>query len=60
MSNSGFMKGLLIGGVVGASVGMMLNKNSGTRKSRKKMMDSGSEFLRKSGRLVNDVVDLFR
>jgi gas vesicle protein len=60
MNNSGFMKGLIIGGIVGASVAMMLNGDSALSKNRKKIMRSGNNFIRKSGRIVNDVIDLFR
>ena len=32
MNNGGFVKGLIIGGIVGASVSMMLNSNSRSKK----------------------------
>jgi gas vesicle protein len=57
MNNGGFVKGLIIGGIVGASVSMMLNSNS---RSKKGIMRNGNNFIRKSGRVVNDVIDLFR
>lgn len=60
MNNSGFVKGLIIGGVVGASVSMMMSGNSEARKSRKKLTRGGNDFLRKSGQVVNDVIELFR
>jgi gas vesicle protein len=54
----GFVKGVIVGGLLAASVGMMMNSDmSGTRR---KMMRNSRTFLRKSGDLINNVVDLFR
>lgn len=58
MHNS-FTRGLVVGGLIGASIIMMkpdLMKN----RTRKKMMRTGRTFFRKSGSIVGDVVDLFR
>ena len=56
----GFSRGLLIGGIIGASVSML--SGAGGVKSRKsrRMLKAGRNLIRKSGNVVEDVVDLFR
>ena len=57
---SGFSRGLLIGGLIGATVSLMSNSgNEKTRKSRR-VLRAGRNLIRKSGSVVEDVVDLFR
>lgn len=56
----GFTRGLIVGGLIGASVSMIANSDMINGRSRKKMMRSGKNFLRKSGHIVGDVVDMFR
>lgn len=57
---SGFSRGLLIGGLIGASISMLTN--SGGMKSRRNrhFLRAGRNFLRKSGNVVEDVVELLR
>jgi gas vesicle protein len=57
---SGFTRGLLIGGIIGASVSMMTGNNMVKPRTRKRMMKSGRSFMRKSGDIIGDVVELFR
>jgi gas vesicle protein len=57
---NGFMKGVMIGGLVAASVGLMMNTDMMSGRTRKRMMRSGKNLLRKSGHIISDVADLFR
>lgn len=56
----GFTKGLIIGSVVGAMVSMMMEPDMMKRRTRKKMMRSGRNFLRRSGHIIGDVIEMFR
>jgi gas vesicle protein len=56
--NKKITSGLIIGGLVGASVAMMAGK--GRAKPRKMLMKRGRSLLRKSGDIINDVSDLFK
>lgn len=56
----GFTRGLIIGGIIGASVSMMMGPDMMKNRTRKRMMRSGRNMLRKSGNLVEDIVDMFR
>ena len=55
-----FVKGMLIGGLIGASLSMAMNPDLMRGRTGKRIMRSGRQFLRKSGNLVEDVIDLFR
>jgi predicted small secreted protein len=55
-----FTKGLLIGGIVGASVSILMNHDVMKNRTRKKMMRNGKNIFRRSGHIIGDVVDLFR
>ena len=58
--NGGFSKGLFIGSIIGASVSMMMNKDMMHSRSRRRLMRTSRNFLRKSGNIISDVVDAFR
>jgi len=58
MSN-GFTKGMVIGSIIGASVGMMM-RNDPRQRSRKRMMRTGRILLRRSGDILSNVVDVLR
>ncbi|TYQ15996.1 UNVERIFIED_CONTAM: hypothetical protein Cloal_2496 [Acetivibrio alkalicellulosi] len=58
--NNGFTRGLIIGSIIGASVGMAANSDMINGKSRKKMKKNGIELMRRSGSIIGDVIDLFR
>ncbi|MDP4092849.1 MAG: YtxH domain-containing protein [Bacillota bacterium] len=53
-------KGLIIGGIVGATVGAMVSPEMRNGRTRKRMMRTGRQFVKKSGNIIGDVVDLFR
>lgn len=55
-----FTKGLIVGGLIGASVSMVMSTDMMNGRTRKKMMRQGRSFLRKSGNIISDVVDIFR
>lgn len=54
-----FAKGMIVGGLIGASLAMM-NSDMMTMKNRKKMMKMGRNFLRRSGSFVNGIIDYMR
>jgi len=60
MNNGGFRKGLIIGGLIGASVGMMMGPEMMKNRTRKKLMRSGRNMLRRSGNIISDVIEMFR
>lgn len=55
-----FTKGLVIGSVIGASIGMVMNRNGMKSKTRKRMMRGGRNLFRKSTDMVGDMIDMFR
>jgi gas vesicle protein len=56
----GFTKGLIVGGIIGASVSMAMGPDMMKNRTRKRMMKQGRSFLRRSGNIVGDVLDVFR
>ncbi len=57
----GLVRGMVIGGLVGASVSMILNNSDMmSSRSRRKMMHRGKSLIRKTGNIIGDVADLFR
>lgn len=54
-----FTKGMIVGGLIGASLAMM-NSDMMNMKNRKKMMKMGRNFLRRSGSFVSDIIDYIR
>lgn len=57
---SGFVKGMVVGSIIATSVGMMMNSDVMSSKSRRRMIRGGRSFIRKSGNLISDVADIFR
>lgn len=57
---SGFVKGVMVGGIIAASVSMMMNSDMVGPRTRKRMMRTGRSFLRKSSNIIGDVADIFR
>ncbi|HOQ37434.1 MAG TPA: YtxH domain-containing protein [Acetivibrio sp.] len=56
-----FTKGLVIGSIIGASVGMAMNTGMMmNNRSKKRIKNRGLDIMRKSGALISDVVELFR
>ena len=57
--HSGFTRGLIVGGILGASF-MMMHPEVMKDRSKKKMMRNGRDFMRKSGNIIGDVVGMLR
>lgn len=57
---NGFMKGVMIGGLVAVSVGFMMNTDIISNRTRRKMVRSGRNLVRKASNVICDAVDLFR
>lgn len=57
---NGFTRGLIIGSLLGASVSMAMNSDVMNGKSGRKMRRNSMDFMRKSGSLIGDVIELFR
>jgi len=55
-----FTKGLIIGSIVGASISMIMNSDMMNGRAKRKMMRTGKNFIRKSGNIIGDVIDVFR
>ena len=55
----GFTKGLIVGSIIGASMGIMMD-NGNMKKSRKRMMRNGRNVLKSSSDIVSDVIRMFR
>lgn len=57
---NGFVKGLMVGGVIAASVSMMMNSEMVKPRTKRRMMKNGRSLLRKSSNIIGDVADIFR
>lgn len=57
---NGFTKGLLIGSILGTSIGVMMDTSMMKRRNRRKMMKAGRSFLRRTGNIIGAVVEAFR
>ncbi len=58
--NGSFTKGLIIGSVIGASIGMMINPETMRVKGRRKLYRMGRGLMRRSSNLVENMVHMFR
>ncbi len=56
----GFTKGLLVGSVIGASIGVMKSADLMNPRSRRRMMRTGRNMVRRTTHALGDLVDLFR
>ena len=56
---NGFTRGLLVGGIIGASI-MMMNPDFMSSRNKRRMMRTGRNLLRRSGSMVGDIMDVFR
>ncbi|HHV60043.1 MAG TPA: YtxH domain-containing protein [Clostridiaceae bacterium] len=54
-----FTRGLILGGIIGATVSMAVGPEMNAR-TRKRWIKNGRYLLRRSGTIVNDIVDMFR
>lgn len=56
----GFTRGLLVGSLIGASIGMMKNSDLMKPRSRRRMMRTGRNMVRRTTHAMGDLIDLFR
>jgi len=57
---NGFVKGVMVGGIIAASVSMMMTSDMVKPRTKKRMLRGGRSFLRKSSGIIGDVADMFR
>lgn len=57
---NGFTKGLLIGSILGTSIGIMMDTGMVKKRNKRKMLRAGRNFLRRTGNIISDVVEAFR
>ena len=57
---NGFMKGVMVGGIVAASVGFMMNTDMISGRTKRKMIRGGRNLLRKTGHIMIEVSEMFR
>jgi len=55
----GFTRGMLIGSVIGASIGVMM-EGDGMKKRRVRMVKNGKRMARASSDLIDNFTDIFR
>jgi hypothetical protein len=55
-----FRKGLIVGGLIGASITMISNSDMMNGRNRKKMIKTGRSMMRRTGSMISDIVDVFR
>jgi hypothetical protein len=56
----GFTKGLVWGSLIGASISMAMGSDMMRPSTRRRMMRTGRTFMRKSGGIISDVLDIIR
>ena len=56
---NGFTSGIVLGGIVGATMSMIINKDINMDKTRKRMMRIGKNVYKKSMRMISDIGDMF-
>ncbi|MGI6777497.1 MAG: YtxH domain-containing protein [Acetivibrionales bacterium] len=57
---SSFTKGLIVGSIMGAAISMMVEPDMMRGRTRKRVIRGGKNFMRKSGHLIGDVIEMFR
>lgn len=55
-----FCRGLVIGGLIGASISVLTNPEIVDPRMRKKMIKSGKKIMHRSNNVFGDMVDMFR
>lgn len=58
--HSNFTKGLIVGGIIGASMSMMMKSDYMNPRTKRRMMRTGRTLLKRSGGVIGDVIDIFR
>jgi len=57
---NGFAKGVIVGSIIGASVSMLMESGMIKRRHKRKMLRAGRNFLRRTGTVVGDIIDVLR
>lgn len=52
---NGFTNGMLLGGIVGATMSMIMNHDIDVNKTKKRMMRMGKTMYKKSRRMMSDI-----
>lgn len=55
-----FAKGMLIGGLIGASLSVLTNPEIVDPRTRRRLIKSGKKIVRRSGNVFEDMVHMFR
>ena len=55
-----FARGMVIGGLIGASISILTNPDIIDPHMRKKMIKSGKKIVRRSNNVLGDVIHMFR
>ncbi len=55
-----FTKGLVIGGLIGASISVLTNPEVVDPRMRKRMMKSGRKILHRSNNMLGEMIQMFR
>lgn len=56
----GFTSGIVIGGIVGATMSMMMNGDINVKKTRRRIMRMGRDVFRKSRRIMSDISSMMQ
>ncbi|ACL75552.1 MULTISPECIES: YtxH domain-containing protein [Eubacteriales] len=55
-----FTKGLVIGGLIGASISVLTNPEVVDPRMRRRMMKSGRKILHRSNNMLGEMIQMFR
>jgi hypothetical protein len=55
---NGFTSGMLIGGIVGATMSMIMNHDIDINKTKRRMMRMGRNVCRRSRRIISDLSEM--
>lgn len=55
-----FTKGLVVGGIIGASISVLANPEIVDPRTRRRMIKSGRKIWRRSNHMIGDMVHMFR
>lgn len=58
--HNGFAKGILVGGIIAASVTVMANSDMMKPGNRRRMMKAGRNFVKRSGSVIGNLADMLR
>lgn len=55
-----FAKGILIGGLIGASISILTNPDIVDPHMRRRLIKSGKKIVRRSGNVFDDMIHMFK